>query len=37
MVSAGGGAPSIGGNPVEALLALALLLVVGLIVWKVVL
>lgn len=35
MVSTGGGAPSIGGDPTTALIALAILLVVGYVVWKV--
>ncbi len=35
MVAAGGGAPSLGGNPVTAILGLIILLiVVGVVVWK---
>jgi hypothetical protein len=33
--SAGGGAPAIGGNPIAALLALAILVVVGIVVWRI--
>jgi|GEM_PF-6737484 len=36
MVSAGGGAPSFGGDPVSALIGVVILVVVGFVVWKIV-
>lgn len=35
MVSAGGGAPSFGGDPVSALMGLLLIVVIGFVVYKV--
>lgn len=35
MVSAGGGAPGFGGDPVSAVVGLVLLVVIGFVVWKV--